>query len=99
MVIEPSGLNDGVYTAAVPTLQIVTEGVGEAAARRAAQRAIVGFVRVAERHGKPIPAADSIVVETTAPIARRGKPTVMATSALKAKPATKKRAPAARSGR
>jgi predicted RNase H-like HicB family nuclease len=54
--LEPD--EDGIWTAEVPALGIVTEGRGEAAARRAADRAIVGYLEGLERHGLAIPPSD-----------------------------------------
>jgi predicted RNase H-like HicB family nuclease len=66
IVLEPSADNDGVWTAEVPAFGIVTEGEGSAAARQAALDAIRGYVEVASRVGKPIPAGDLIDMPSVA---------------------------------
>jgi len=71
VIIEPSGLDDGVYTATIPALEIVTDAVGPGAARRAARRAIAGWIEVARSHRHPIPPPDSIVVELARPAPNR----------------------------
>jgi predicted RNase H-like HicB family nuclease len=60
IVLEPSGDDDGVWTAEVPAFGIVTEGDGSDGARRAALGAIRGYVEVARSLGKPIPEGDLV---------------------------------------
>ncbi len=67
VVIEPSGLGDGVFTAEIPALAIMTEGVGRGAALRAARRAILGYIRVARDYGHTVPPPDSVIVDVPAP--------------------------------
>lgn len=54
--LEPD--EDGIWTAEVPALGIVTEGRGEAGACRAADRAIAGYLEGLERHGLAVPPLD-----------------------------------------
>jgi predicted RNase H-like HicB family nuclease len=54
--LEPD--EGGIWTAEVPALGIVTEGRGEAGARRAADRAVAGYLKGLERHGLPVPPSD-----------------------------------------
>lgn len=60
IVLEPSGDDDGVWTAEVPAFGTVTEGQGPAGARQAALEAMRGYVDVARRLGKPVPDGDLI---------------------------------------
>lgn len=60
IVLEPAADADGVWTAEVPAFGIATEGDGSDGARKAALDAIRGYVEVARRLGKPIPAGDLI---------------------------------------
>ena len=55
---------DGIWTAEVPALGIVTEGRGESGARKAADRAIQGYIIGAQRHGLTLPDSDSTITYT-----------------------------------
>ncbi len=63
VIVEPSGEGDGVFTATVPALEIVTDAIGPGAARRAAGRAIKAYIHVATKYGHPIPASDSVIID------------------------------------
>jgi len=58
IVLEPTEGNDGIWTAEIPALGLVTEGPGSDGARKAARDAIEGYIEVAARTGRPIPPGD-----------------------------------------
>jgi predicted RNase H-like HicB family nuclease len=58
VILEPSEDGDGIWTAEIPALGIVTEGRGRAGAEGAAENAVRGYRATAERHGKAVPAGD-----------------------------------------
>lgn len=62
VILEPD--EDGMWTAEIPALGIVTEGRGEARAREAAARAVEGYITGAQRHGLRIPESDVTVTFT-----------------------------------
>lgn len=56
--VEPSGENDGMWTAEVRALRLVTEGRGPNRARHAAINAVAGQRKVAKAHGFTLPDGD-----------------------------------------
>jgi predicted RNase H-like HicB family nuclease len=78
IVLEPAEGDDGIWTAEVPALGLVTEGLGSDGARAAAREAIEGFIEVASRTGRAIPPGDVViaprVVWSAAPPVRRERP-------------------------
>jgi len=73
--LEPD--SGGIWTAEIPALGIVTEGRGQAGARKAAERAIAGYVRGALQRGFPLPESD-VIVTVTLPRASSGRGLVVA---------------------
>jgi predicted RNase H-like HicB family nuclease len=78
IVLEPAEGDDGIWTADVAALGLVTEGHGSEGARDAAREAIEGFIEVASRTGRPIPPGDVVIAPhvawSAAPPLRRERP-------------------------
>jgi predicted RNase H-like HicB family nuclease len=78
IILEPAEGDDGIWTAEVPALGLVTEGLGSVGARDAARDAIEGFIEVASRTGRPIPPGDIVIAPhvawSAAPPVRRERP-------------------------
>jgi predicted RNase H-like HicB family nuclease len=78
IVLEPAEGDEGIWTAEVPALGLVTEGLGPDGARDAARDAIEGFIEVATRTGRPVPPGDVVIAPhvawSAAPPVRRERP-------------------------
>ena len=60
VVLEPH--RDGIWTAEIPAMRIVTEGRGKNGALRAASKAIAGFIKVARKRKITVPPPDALAI-------------------------------------